>query len=85
MIDSRTIGHFMKKPSDPRPFDLTDPKEINRLLDELSDFLREDKKVCRKAFLNDGTDAEGRQFAIEALDHWHWERYRARQEGRQFP
>lgn len=52
---------------EPRPYDLKDPKEKERLLRELSGYLGRDME-CRKAFLECGTDFKGRAYAIEALD-----------------
>lgn len=63
--------------SEPRPYDLDDPKEKERLLNELSRYLADDKVAGRNAFLNDGTDLSGRKYAIEALDE-HRKRYIAK-------
>lgn len=52
----------------PRKYDIKDPKERERLLWELSSYLADDKEAGRKAFLEDGTDRPGRNFALEALD-----------------
>lgn len=43
----------------PRPYDLTDPKEIERLYYELAGYM--------KVSLEDGTDRSGRQYALDAL------------------
>ncbi len=45
--------------SDPRPYDLADPKEMARLHHELEGYMR--------VSLKDGTDTEGRAFAYAAL------------------
>lgn len=45
--------------SDPRPYDLTDPSEIQRLHRELEGYMR--------VSLKDGTDSEGRAYAFAAL------------------
>jgi hypothetical protein len=65
---------------EPGKYDIDDQSEQIRLLDELSGYLAKDKKMCRKAFVDDGTDLEGRMFALEALDSWHWKRYKERED-----
>lgn len=52
----------------PHKYDIKDTAELERLLSELSGYLAEDKEVGRKAFLEDGTDLPGRQYALAALD-----------------
>ncbi len=52
----------------PKPYDIKDPAERSRLLWELSGYLADDKEASRKAFLEDGTDQPGREYAIAALD-----------------
>lgn len=49
-----------RMPINPKPFDLADPKERERLLFEVTGYLR----VSR----NDGTDIDGRRYALEALE-----------------
>jgi len=51
----------------PREYDINLASERARLLRELSGYLGPDMD-CRKAFLECGTDFEGRKFAIEGLD-----------------
>ena len=51
----------------PRRYNLTEPGEHRRLLIELSGYLGQDMD-CRKAFLEDGTDRKGREYALQALD-----------------
>lgn len=43
----------------PKPYDLSDPKEVRRLLVELEGYMR--------VSMLHGTDTEGRKFAYEAL------------------
>lgn len=43
----------------PKPYDLTDPRELRRLFIELEGYMR--------VSLRHGTDTEGREFAYEAL------------------
>jgi hypothetical protein len=46
----------------PRPYKLEQSQEVWRLLRELSGYI----KICRKK--HHGTDFEGRQFALDALN-----------------
>lgn len=46
----------------PRPYDLSDPDEVRRLLREVSGYLN----ACRRE--HHGTDFSGRRYAIDALD-----------------
>ena len=53
--------------TEPRSYDIEDPKELKRLLRELSGYLSPDM-LCRDEFLEDGTDLAGRKYALDALD-----------------
>lgn len=46
----------------PQPYDFTKRRELNRWFNEMKGYLRTDD------FLNQGTDREGRKFALEGLN-----------------
>jgi hypothetical protein len=57
-------------PLTPTKFDLTKPEEIKRLYSELLEYMKVSLDAncphCHKTY-REGTDFQGRQFAIEAL------------------
>lgn len=59
-LTAEEIAHREK--TRPRPYDLSDPDELNRLLSETIGYARV------SLYKKDGTDLEGRRYAYEALD-----------------
>jgi hypothetical protein len=61
----------MKFPAEPQKYELTNPDEIKRLYHELLGYMKVSLNAscphCHKSY-REGTDFNGRQFAIDALE-----------------